>query len=69
MDFINLVSTQDKKKIKLMTYRYPAENAKGVIILFHNLGYHMPILGNFAKAMANSGYTVVGYDQRGHGKS
>lgn len=29
----------------------------------------MPILGNFAKAISNGGFTVVGYDQRGHGKS
>lgn len=31
--------------------------------------YHMGIAGNLSKNLADNGFTVVGYDQRGHGKS
>jgi acylglycerol lipase len=64
-----LTSTQDKAQIKLTTYRYPAQNTKGVVIFFHSLGYHMGVFANLAKYLASNGYTFVGYDQRGHGKS
>lgn len=33
------------------------------------MGYHLGIIGNTAKFMAANGYTFVGFDQRGHGKS
>lgn len=64
-----MASTQGKAQIKLATYRYPAEKTKGVIIFFHNICYHMGLVANTAKFMASNGYTFVGYDQRGHGKS
>lgn len=66
---MELTSTQDKKPIKLVTYRYPAENAKGVIVFFHTMGFCMGVYGNMAKHLASNGYTFVGFDQRGHGKS
>ena len=61
--------TQDKKPIKLKTYRYQAEKPKGVIIYFHTIGYHIGMSANLAKGLALNGFTFVGYDQRGHGKS
>lgn len=69
MDFTPLTSTQEKKPIKLMTYRYPAENPKGVVIFFHSMGLHVGLAANMAKVLAGNGFVFVGYDQRGHGKS
>ena len=62
-------STQDKKPIKLTTYRYPAEKTKGVVIFFHTMVLYTGISSNVAKNLASNGFTFVGYDQRGHGRS
>ncbi len=62
-------STQDKKPIKLATYRYPAEKIKGVVIFFHTMILYTGVSANVAKNLAANGFTFVGYDQRGHGRS
>jgi acylglycerol lipase len=64
-----LNSTQDGKAIKLTTYRYPAEKTKGVVISFHTMVLYTGISSNVAKTLASNGFTFVGYDQRGHGRS
>ena len=64
-----MVSAQDSKPIKLTTYRYSAQNCKGVIIFFHSMAYYMGVYGDVAKQFAAAGYTFVGYDLRGHGRS
>lgn len=68
-DFINLVGSQDKKQIKLSTYRYPAQATKAVVIFFHGIGGHGGFAVNFAKAFSENGITFAGFDQRGHGRS
>ena len=62
-------STQDGKAIKLTTYRYPAEKTKGVVISFHTMVLYTGISSNVAKTLASNGFTFVGYEQRGHGRS
>lgn len=52
-----------------MTYRYQAQKTKGVVIYFHTIGYHMGLSANIGKTLSSNGFTFVGYDQRGHGKS
>ena len=64
-----MTSTQDKKPIKLVTYRYEAQNCKGVVIFFHTIAYHMGIYADIGRQLAGAGYTFVGYDLRGHGRS
>lgn len=67
--FIELKSTQDKKPIKLATYRWAAQQTKGVVIFLHSMNFNVAIMGNLANALAQNGFTFVGFDQRGHGKS
>ena len=70
VDFIKLVGTQDKKQIKLATFRYPAQpTTKAVVVFLHGMGSHGGIAANFAKKCSEKGITLVGYDQRGHGRS
>jgi alpha-beta hydrolase superfamily lysophospholipase len=40
-----------------------------VVILFHTITCHTELYSNTAKILASNGFTVVGYDQRGHGRS
>lgn len=68
-DFIKLEGVQDKKPIKLATYRYPAENPKGVVIFFHTIGLYTGLAAHMGDGFSKNGYTFVGYDQRGHGRS
>ena len=58
-----------EKPIKLTNYRYPAEKTKGVVIFFHTMVLYTGISSNVAKNLASNGFTFVGYDQRGHGRS
>jgi len=47
----------------------PEGKAKAVIALAHGHGEHVGRYENVAGALTNAGYTLVGYDSRGHGKS
>ncbi len=42
---------------------------KAVMVIVHGVGEHIGRYTNFIDALPASGYTVTGYDQRGHGKS
>lgn len=53
----------------MATYRYPAEKIKGVVIFFHTMILYTGVSANVAKNLAANGFTFVGYDQRGHGRS
>lgn len=60
----------DKESVKLATYRYvSAEQPIGVIHIFNGLYYHTNHSAHVAKAFAEQGYVVVGFDYRGYGKS
>lgn len=48
---------------------WEAEDAKAIVMLCHGMAEHIERYDNFATFLANNNYTVVGYDQRGHGKT
>jgi len=48
---------------------WPAAGAHGTIVIVHGLGEHTGRYAHVAARLNASGWTVVGYDQRGHGTS
>jgi alpha-beta hydrolase superfamily lysophospholipase len=47
----------------------PEQKPKAVIALIHGLGEHTGRYTHVGEAFNNAGYTLVGFDLRGHGKS
>jgi acylglycerol lipase len=47
----------------------PAETPKGVVCLVHGIGEHINRYNRWAAAFVDEGYAVIGFDQRGHGRS
>ena len=47
----------------------PDAKPKAVIAFIHGLGEHMGRYEHVAKALTDAGYTLAGFDLRGHGKS
>ena len=47
----------------------PDVQPKAVIVLVHGLGEHTGRYIHVGKALTDAGYVLVGFDQRGHGKS
>ena len=47
----------------------PEPPPKAIIALVHGHGEHMGRYAHVGRALTDSGYTLVGYDSRGHGKS
>jgi acylglycerol lipase len=50
-------------------YWSPESDIKAVICLVHGMGEHINRYNEFATAIVKEGYAVIGFDQRGHGKS
>lgn len=50
-------------------YWTPDSNVKAVICLVHGMGEHINRYNELAQDMVAAGYAVIGFDQRGHGKS
>lgn len=50
-------------------YWAPDSNVKAVIALVHGLGEHINRYDSLASELVNAGYAVIGFDQRGHGRS
>ena len=48
---------------------WPAAGAHGTIVIVHGLGEHAGRYAHVAARLNASGWTLVGYDQRGHGTS
>ena len=48
---------------------WPSANASGTIVIVHGLGEHIGRYAHVAARLNASGWSVVGYDQRGHGSS
>jgi alpha-beta hydrolase superfamily lysophospholipase len=65
---MNPVTTDDGLALHLRTW--PASDARrGVAVLVHGLGEHSARYDNVARRLNGLGFTVVGYDHRGHGRS
>ena len=48
---------------------WPSGDARGTIVIVHGLGEHVGRYGHVAARLNASRWSVVGYDQRGHGAS
>jgi alpha-beta hydrolase superfamily lysophospholipase len=48
---------------------WPATSDKGTIVIVHGLGEHVGRYADVAAQLNANGWSVVGYDQRGHGAS
>ena len=48
---------------------WPSAGARGTIVIVHGLGEHIGRYAHVAARLNASGWSVVGYDQRGHGQS
>ncbi len=54
----------------LTVYTYPSsQQTKGMVLIVHGLGEYGRRYEAFADKLTQSGYHVVSFDQRGHGKS
>ena len=62
------VSTRDG--ITLALRRWPAPRApRGTVLIVHGLGEHIGRYAHVAAHLTARGWDVIGYDQRGHGRS
>ena len=62
------VTTDDGLVLHLRTW--PADNpSRGVAVLVHGLGEHIDRYDHVARRLNGLGFSVVGYDHRGHGRS
>lgn len=53
----------------LHLYRWPGEGTRGTVPIVHGLGEHGGRYAHVATWLAARGFTAVGYDHRGHGRS
>jgi alpha-beta hydrolase superfamily lysophospholipase len=66
-------TVQTADSLALATRVWPAVRAdgaaRGVAVIVHGLGEHIGRYDHVARRLAGNGFQVVGYDQRGHGRS
>jgi len=62
-----IFSTPDNFEIFEQTW--PCKEAKGVVLITHGVAEHSSRYAHVAQSLVEAGYTVVGFDLRGHGKS
>jgi alpha-beta hydrolase superfamily lysophospholipase len=55
--------------LALVRRDWPSADARGTIVIVHGLGEHIGRYGHVAAHLNASRWSVVGYDQRGHGAS
>jgi len=60
-------TTADNFEIYEQTWS--SKDAKGVVIITHGIAEHCGRYGHVAQALVEAGYTTIGFDLRGHGKS
>lgn len=61
---------RDGLKLALKHWPLPKRTtANGVVLIVHGLGEHIGRYGHVALHLNRAGWAVVGYDQRGHGRS
>lgn len=55
--------------LELFRRDWPSDRARGTIVIVHGLGEHIDRYRHVAAALNDRGWSVVGYDHRGHGRS
>ncbi|MDQ6638440.1 MAG: lysophospholipase, partial [Pseudomonadota bacterium] len=63
------LTIQTRDGLGLVRRDWPSAGARGTIVIVHGLGEHIGRYGHVAARLNASGWSVVGYDQRGHGAS
>ena len=58
-----------KTGTQLYAREWPAATTRAVVALVHGLGEHIGRYAHVAAHLNAHGYTLIGYDQRGHGRS
>jgi alpha-beta hydrolase superfamily lysophospholipase len=61
------VQTHDGMALQLR--HWPAPGGRGTVLVVHGLGEHIGRYGHVAAHLNTWGWSVLGYDQRGHGRS
>lgn len=61
---------KSKDGLKLFAHAFPSKNPpKAIICLTHGHGEHLERYKNLAAALNDADYSMIGFDQRGHGQS
>ena len=55
--------------VALQLRAWPCHNARGCAVIAHGLGEHIGRYAHVAAHLNEGGWSVLGYDQRGHGRS
>ncbi|WOB08023.1 alpha/beta hydrolase [Piscinibacter gummiphilus] len=64
------ITTPDGQRLHLQAWPAPdPAAARGTVLIVHGLGEHIGRYAHVAKHLNASGWHVVGYDHRGHGRS
>jgi alpha-beta hydrolase superfamily lysophospholipase len=63
------LTASDGLSLQLHCWPRPAGPARGTVLIVHGLGEHGGRYGAVAAQLAAHGWVVIGYDQRGHGRS
>ena len=63
------LTTADGLVLHLHAWPLPATPARGGVLIVHGLGEHGGRYAHVATHLTQAGWAVVGYDQRGHGRS
>ena len=58
-----------KDALELYGSNYKTGGGKGSVVVVHGMAEHRKRYDKFARNLANSGYSVYTYDQRGHGET
>lgn len=67
MNFIKYIKSKDNTKLYAKFNEVP--NAIGNVIIAHGLAEHLDRYDEITNYLNDSGYNVIRYDQRGHGRS
>jgi len=54
---------------EIYAYQWPVDRPKGIVAIVHGLGEHIHRYEAVAQLLNASGFTVIGHDHRGHGRS
>ena len=60
---------QTRDGMALVRRNWPSADARGTIVIVHGLGEHIGRYAHVAARLNASRWSVVGYDQRGHGQT
>ena len=64
-----MIQLKTKDNLKLHIENWQIDEPKAIIILVHGFGEHIGRYHHVANFFNENGFSVIGYDRRGHGKS